>query len=165
MPDSGSTIKSVYVDLIPCDSPTHGFQNRRELFTTRLRTVYFRSASLPTPDRYSLSGFLPFDPNRLVPAPWKGSTVGRIGNTSDKVYPRGQTWIQYLKNIPGSQFARPPQMILFFSYFSLSSHLKLWWINFKELFPDLQEFNYIWKRPDSSQDTQTTANTRYKTKR
>jgi len=84
MPDSESTIKSVYVDLIPCDSPTHGFQNRRELFTTRRRAVYFRSASLLTPDRCSLSGFLPFYPNRWVPAPWKGSTVGRIGYTSDK---------------------------------------------------------------------------------
>ena len=51
-PDTGAADKLVVSALIPIGRPSIGFQYRFELLTTPHRSVYFRSASISTPDRF-----------------------------------------------------------------------------------------------------------------
>jgi len=93
--------------------------------------------------------------------PWKGSTAGRIGNTSSKAYPRDHPSIKGMYRIClwDLRISFPARFLIQNTINRcLSSHLKLRWINFKELSSWLSGRFLYWKCPDSSQDTLTAYN-------
>ena len=145
MPETGTADRLVISVLIPCDRPTHGFQSRKSYFRHVIEWFTFVQllCSLLTDFRHCwLSAF--------CPCPF--STCSLKGKH------RRVDW----KRFQQSESERPAYNPLFHSRpvssldirrleikgdYSLSSHLKLWWINFKELSSCLTGFCLYLKVP------------------
>ena len=85
-PVTGAVNKLVISALIPKSPWISRFSMTTKLVTTPHRGFTFVQLL------YSLlTGSPRLFPIRSIPTPWKGSTVGWIGNTSSKAYPRDQS--------------------------------------------------------------------------
>lgn len=93
-PVTGAVNKLVISALIPKSPWISRFSMTTKLVTTPHRGFTFVQLL------YSLlTGSPRLFPIRSIPTPWKGSTVGWIGNTSSKAYPRGHPSFQWLSKL------------------------------------------------------------------
>jgi len=141
-PDTGTVDKLVISVLVPTYRPTIGSQYQQGYLRRLIEGFTFVQLLYLFLTDFSTSlSFQPFSPDRSIPTPWKGSTAGWIGNASSKAYPRGQPSFQGINNLLFVSLLRLPNPYLvgyqLVSYRKsilkccLSSHLKLWWINFQ----------------------------------
>ena len=130
MPETETANKLVISVLFSYGRISHDFQSLKCYFRHVIGRFTFVQLFFPL-----LKGIAPLFPSRSIPTPWKRSTVGWIENASSKTYSRDQPSLkgkyEFVCETSKSLF----WLVAFIQYHILrwlSSHLKLWWINFKE---------------------------------